>query len=90
MVPSIALLDQWYDSLSQNFDDKEISLNGGEQTKIITKICISTIDSLKNIISLIDAENTLLIVDECHKIGRKKRRNANKRLACNSRIICNS
>ena len=74
VVPSIALLDQWYDSLSQNFDDKEMSLNGGgEQTKIITKICISTIDSLKNIISLIDAENTLLIVDECHKIGTEKR-----------------
>ena len=74
VVPSIALLDQWYDSLSQNFDDKEISFNGGgEQTKIITKICISTIDSLKNIISLIDAENTLLIVDECHKIGTEKR-----------------
>ena len=74
VVPSIALLDQWYDSLSQNFDDKEISLNGGgEQTKIITKICISTIDSLKNIISLIDAENTLLIVDECHKIGTENR-----------------
>lgn len=74
VVPSIALLDQWYDSLSQNFDDKEISLNGGgEQTKIITKICISTIDSLKNITSLIDAENTLLIVDECHKIGTEKR-----------------
>ena len=74
VVPSIALLDQWYASLSQNFDDKEISLNGGgEQTKVITKICISTIDSLKNIISLIDAENTLLIVDECHKIGTEKR-----------------
>ena len=74
VVPSIALLDQWYDSLSQNFDDKEISLNGGgEQTKVITKICISTIDSLKNIISLIDAENSLLIVDECHKIGTEKR-----------------
>ncbi len=74
VVPSIALLDQWNDSLSQNFDDKEISLNGGgEQTKVITKICISTIDSLKNIISLIDAENTLLIVDECHKIGTEKR-----------------
>ena len=74
VVPSIALLDQWYDSLSQNFDDKEMSLNGGgEQTKVITKICISTIDSLKNIISLIDAENTLLIVDECHKIGTEKR-----------------
>ena len=45
VVPSIALLDQWYESLSQYFKDKEISLNGGgEQTSSITKICITTID----------------------------------------------
>ena len=29
VVPSIALLDQWYEGLSQQFNDKEISLNGG-------------------------------------------------------------
>ena len=74
VVPSIALLDQWYESLSQNFSDREISLNcGGEQTTLITKICISTIDSLKNIIKEVDASNSLLIVDECHKIGTEKR-----------------
>ena len=51
VVPSIALLDQWYESLSQYFSDKEISLNGGgEQALKIRKICITTIDSLKNII----------------------------------------
>ena len=74
VVPSIALLDQWYESLSQNFSKREISLNGGgEQTTSITKICISTIDSLKNIIKEVDASNSLLIVDECHKIGTEKR-----------------
>jgi len=74
VVPSIALLDQWYESLSQNFSEREISLNGGgEQTTSITKICISTIDSLKNIIKEVDASNSLLIVDECHKIGTEKR-----------------
>ena len=74
VVPSIALLDQWYESLSQNFSEREISLNGGgEQTTLITKICISTIDSLKNIIKEVDASNSLLIVDECHKIGTEKR-----------------
>lgn len=74
VVPSIALLDQWYESLSQNFSDRDISLNGGgEQTTSITKICISTIDSLKNIIKEVDASNSLLIVDECHKIGTEKR-----------------
>ena len=74
VVPSIALLDQWYENLTHSFNDKDISLNGGgEQTDAATKICISTIDSLKNIINDIDAESTFLIVDECHKIGTEKR-----------------
>ena len=74
VVPSIALLDQWYENLTHSFNDKDISLNGGgEQTDATTKICISTIDSLKNIIKDINAESTFLIVDECHKIGTEKR-----------------
>ena len=74
VVPSIALLDQWYESLSQEFKSKEISLNGGgEQTNGLKKICITTIDSLKNIIEEVNYQNTLLIVDECHKIGTEKR-----------------
>ena len=74
VVPSIALLDQWYESLSQEFKSKEISLNGGgEQTNGLKKICITTIDSLKNIIEEVNYKNTLLIVDECHKIGTEKR-----------------
>ena len=74
VVPSIALLDQWYEGISLNFDIKDIALNGGgEQIENISKVCITTIDSLKNIINKIDPENTLLIVDECHKIGTEKR-----------------
>ena len=74
IVPSIALLDQWYESLSQSFSDNDIGLNGGgEQTSSSTKICISTIDSLKNIINDINVQETFLIVDECHKIGTEKR-----------------
>ena len=74
VVPSIALLDQWYENLSDIFHDKDISLNGGgEKISSITKICITTIDSLKNIFDEVEAENTLLIVDECHKIGTEKR-----------------
>ena len=73
VVPSIALLDQWYEGISLNFDSKDIALNGGgEQIEQISKVCITTIDSLKNIINKIDPENTLLIVDECHKIGTEK------------------
>jgi len=68
------LLDQWYESLSQSFSSKEIALNGGgEQIEDVSKICITTIDSLKNLIDKVDPENTLLIVDECHKIGTEKR-----------------
>ena len=74
VVPSIALLDQWYEGISLNFDSKDIALNGGgEQIEHISKVCITTIDTLKNIINKIDPENTLLIVDECHKIGTEKR-----------------
>ena len=74
VVPSIALLDQWYEGLQKTFDDADISLNGGgEHLEEISKVTISTIDSVKNIIHKFDASNTLLIVDECHKIGTEKR-----------------
>ena len=74
VVPSIALLDQWYESLSLSFSSKEIALNGGgEKIEDLAKVCITTIDSLKNLISKVDPEKTLLIVDECHKIGTEKR-----------------
>ncbi|MDC3244921.1 DEAD/DEAH box helicase [Gammaproteobacteria bacterium] len=74
IVPSIALLDQWYEGLQKTFGDKDISLNGGgEHLENISKITISTIDSVKNIIRKFNAPNTLLIVDECHKIGTEKR-----------------
>ena len=74
IVPSNALLDQWYEGLQKTFGDKDISLNGGgEHLENISKITISTIDSVKNIIHKFNAPNTLLIVDECHKIGTEKR-----------------
>ena len=74
VVPSIALLDQWYEGLQKDFNEKEIALNGGgEHLENLSKINISTIDSVKNIIGLFDASQTLLIVDECHKIGTEKR-----------------
>ena len=74
IVPSFALLDQWYEGLQKTFGDRDISLNGGgEHLENISKITISTIDSVKNIIHKFNAPNTLLIVDECHKIGTEKR-----------------
>jgi len=74
VVPSIALLDQWYEGLQKDFNEKEIALNGGgEHLEHLSRINISTIDSVKNIIEQFNASKTLLIVDECHKIGTEKR-----------------
>jgi superfamily II DNA or RNA helicase len=74
VVPSIALLDQWYEGLLQSYDANQLSLNGGgEYLEELSMITISTIDSVKNIIDKFDASQTLLIVDECHKIGTEKR-----------------
>jgi superfamily II DNA or RNA helicase len=74
VVPSIALLDQWYEGLLDSYASSEISLNGGgEHLEETSKITISTIDSVKNIIEKFNASQTLLIVDECHKIGTEKR-----------------
>ena len=74
VVPSIALLDQWYEGLQKDFNERNIALNGGgEHLENLSRINISTIDSVKNIIEQFDASKTLLIVDECHKIGTEKR-----------------
>ena len=74
VVPSIVLLDQWYEGLLQSYDANQLSLNGGgEHLEELSMITISTIDSVKNIIDKFDASQTLLIVDECHKIGTEKR-----------------
>jgi len=74
VVPSIALLDQWHEGLQKDFNEKDIALNGGgEHLEHLSRINISTIDSVKNIIEQFDASKTLLIVDECHKIGTEKR-----------------
>ena len=70
VVPSIALLDQWNEALLENNVNQEIVLNGGgEKVNKSAKIIVTTIDSLKNILGIVNAENSLLIVDECHKIG---------------------
>ena len=74
VVPSIALLDQWYEGLQKDFNEKDIALNGGgEHLEHLSRMNISTIDSVKNIIEQFNASKTLLIVDECHKIGTEKR-----------------
>ena len=44
VVPSIALLDQWYEGLLQSYDANQLSLNGGgEHLEELSMITISTI-----------------------------------------------
>ena len=91
VVPSIALLDQWQESIEALLE-VDLSINGGgEQLSEISQVCISTIDSLKNIIESISADNTFLIVDECHKIGTKKTWSTTHQfMGCHIRAIGNS
>ncbi len=69
VVPSIPLLDQWSIEI-KNYFDHSVTLNGGGfKLDKLEKIAITTFGSLKNIFNKINTANTLLIVDECHKLG---------------------
>ena len=51
VVPSIALLDQWYENLSQEYSNKEISLNGGDI--FFQKVDITSLNSVQKAVSKI-------------------------------------
>ena len=70
LVPSIALLDQWYvDFLSDtDIGDDEISIyGGGSKPKNPSKINILTLNTARDLASEIINEGDMLIVDECHR-----------------------
>ena len=68
VVPSIALLDQWYEGLQKDFTEKDIALNGGgEHLEHLSRINISTIDSVKNINLCNSNQNRLLKIDYDHR-----------------------
>ncbi len=69
VVPSIPLLDQWSIESTENLNFSSSVNGGGFRLKKIDKINITTLGSLKNIIKDFKQEDTLLIVDECHKLG---------------------
>lgn len=80
IVPTIVLLEQWFDNLVKNLQisPEEIGLRGGgySDTFINKKILIIVINSaIKNGFiekETIGIENNLLIVDECHRAGSKE------------------
>jgi superfamily II DNA or RNA helicase len=80
VVPTIVLLEQWYDNLTQKLQiaAKDIALRGGGYTDTFDqkKILIVVINSAikENFIEreTHNIKNNLLIVDECHRSGAQE------------------
>ena len=82
IVPTIVLLNQWYEVIEQhsNIPKQFIRRMGGghkenlsNNGQILIAVINSAIKSLKeNVNQLGISENSLLIIDECHKTGAKE------------------
>ena len=75
LVPSIALLDQWYvDILTEtSLNDEDISIfGGGNSNHGKRKINISTLNTGRNAAKRLLSSDDLLIVDECHKAASEE------------------
>jgi superfamily II DNA or RNA helicase len=70
LVPSIALLDQWFVEFisDTNIDEQDISIyGGGSNPKEPNKINLLTLNTGRDVVSSIAREGDLLVVDECHR-----------------------
>lgn len=73
VVPTIALLDQWYINLQEDLgvENREIAIfSGQEKSKTINEINLIVINTGRNLIEKLSRHyETFLIVDECHRSG---------------------
>ena len=73
IVPTIALLDQWFVSLTEELHvpDQEIACFSGEDKKRTPKpVNILVVNSARKLASKISGgKDSFLIVDECHRVG---------------------
>lgn len=80
VVPSLSLLDQWVIALQDELgvDAQEIGqLGGGERPQNDAKIVVAVINSARTFSAQFAARHpSFLIVDECHKAGSAKNREA--------------
>jgi superfamily II DNA or RNA helicase len=70
LVPSIALLDQWYVEFisDTSIEDSDISIyGGGTKSRNPSKVNILTLNSGRELTKEILRDNDLIIVDECHR-----------------------
>ena len=72
IVPTIDLMNQWAEVLSQFFDMKIGMLGGGE--KLYEPIMVSTYDSARLMIETRGADFGFLVVDECHHLPSEQNR----------------
>ncbi len=75
LVPSIALLDQWYvDIISDtNITKEDISVyGGGSKPETYSKINLMTLNTGRNMVGKIFSKDDFLIVDECHKAASEE------------------
>jgi len=73
VVPTHALLDQWHVSLVEDFGVKESDISvfsGLEKSEKVSKVNILLLNTARSLAKKIADENdTMLIVDECHRAG---------------------
>lgn len=73
IVPTVALLDQWFVSLVEDLsvDESEIACFSGEgKATSLNRVNIFVINTARNSTDYLRSEHdTLLIVDECHRAG---------------------
>ena len=70
VVPTVALMDQWYDSIKRTFPGRKIARLGGDyrQTLKDAKILIALVDSGRRWSFDTPRESScLLVADECHR-----------------------
>ena len=76
VVPSLSLADQWVVALQEELsvDEKEIGIfGGGERPSPEQSIIVAVVNSIRGRSAEISAGGpTLLIVDECHRMGSAK------------------
>ena len=73
VVPTIALLDQWYVDIldSMDFRENDVStFSGGYDLNLFGKVNILVINTARKVAELLcDGVESFLIVDECHRSG---------------------
>ena len=75
LVPTIALLDQWYSSLVVDLDLSQdaIALYSGEHRPAQpSSINIAVVNTARHISPIVDPRSALLVVDECHRFATPK------------------